>query len=342
MSRRNPNHYGCVTHLKGKRKRPWIVKVTVYDMNGCSRQKPIGYADTKENALILLAQYNQDAWEINRETITINDVFWKWKEVKATDLSKGNQQKLKSAFKWCQPCYGMKYRSIKSYHMQRCIDECPKGYQTKAAIQTLFGHLDRFAFELDIITKMYSQIITIHDAAPETTRTPFTADQITAMWKSADQRPVMIVLVFIYSGFRKMELVNMKTNQVDLKNQTFTGGEKTAAGKNRVVPIHPRILPFITKLVNDGRPYLLHSETGAKYTHANIYTDVWRPAMEILGIKGKTLHETRHTFETMLDNAGGNRKCIDMLMGHVSTGVGNRVYNHKTLDQLRDTIALLK
>ena len=56
----------------------------------------------------------------------------------------------------------------------------------------------------------------------------------------------------------------------------------------------------------------------------------------------KTPHEARHTFETLLDNAGGNRKCIDMLMGHKSTDTGNRVYNHKTLDQLRETIALLK
>uniref|UniRef100_UPI0025A01BB4 tyrosine-type recombinase/integrase n=1 Tax=Faecalibaculum rodentium TaxID=1702221 RepID=UPI0025A01BB4 len=55
----------------------------------------------------------------------------------------------------------------------------------------------------------------------------------------------------------------------------------------------------------------------------------------------KTPHEARHTFETLLDNAGGNRKCIDMLMGHKSKDVGNRVYNHKTLKQLRQTIELL-
>ena len=53
-------------------------------------------------------------------------------------------------------------------------------------------------------------------------------------------------------------------------------------------------------------------------------------------------HECRHTFETMLDNAGANRKCIDMMMGHVSHDIGNRVYNHKTLDQLKENIELLK
>ena len=54
-----------------------------------------------------------------------------------------------------------------------------------------------------------------------------------------------------------------------------------------------------------------------------------------------TPHECRHTFETKLDSAGANRKCIDLLMGHVSKDTGNRVYNHKTLDELKVTVELI-
>ena len=36
-----------------------------------------------------------------------------------------------------------------------------------------------------------------------------------------------------------------------------------------------------------------------------------------------------------------NKKCIDFLMGHASKDVGERVYTHKTLDELRETINLL-
>ena len=42
-----------------------------------------------------------------------------------------------------------------------------------------------------------------------------------------------------------------------------------------------------------------------------------------------------------LDSAGGNRRCIDLLMGHVSKDTGNRVYNHKTLAELQATVELL-
>ena len=55
----------------------------------------------------------------------------------------------------------------------------------------------------------------------------------------------------------------------------------------------------------------------------------------------KTPHEARHTFETNLDNAKETGSGIDLLMGHKSKDVGNRVYNHKTIEQLRETILLL-
>ena len=36
--------------------------------------------------------------------------------------------------------------------------------------------------------------------------------------------------------------------------------------------------------------------------------------------------------------AGANKKCIDLMMGHKSKDVGERVYTHKTIDELRDAI----
>ena len=44
--------------------------------------------------------------------------------------------------------------------MQDCIDNCGYGHATQGAIKTLWGHLDKFAFECDIIDKMYSRFET--------------------------------------------------------------------------------------------------------------------------------------------------------------------------------------
>ena len=54
------------------------------------------------------------------------------------------------------------------------------------------------------------------------------------------------------------------------------------------------------------------------------------------------LYERRLTFESMLDSAGANRKCIDIMMNHVSKDTGNRVYHHKTLEELKTAIELLQ
>ena len=45
---------------------------------------------------------------------------------------------------------------IRLYDARLYCDNCGKGYSTQGSIKTLWLHLDRFAFELDVIQKMYS------------------------------------------------------------------------------------------------------------------------------------------------------------------------------------------
>lgn len=338
MGKRNPNGYGCVTKLSGNRSKPWIVKVTVYDEAGHSRQVPVAYAETEEQGNILLAEYNNNPWNIDRNKVTLVELYNRWAKIKLPKLGTSNQSSLKSAFKHCSKYYGMKYRNIRAYQMQDCIDNCGCGYSTQGAIKNLWGHLDRFAFELDIIDKMYSSLTTA-PPIPDTQRTPFTPEQVNALWEIQSDPWVDTVLIYLYTGFRLTELLGMKTEQVNTKDWYFQGGIKSASGKGRIVPIHNRIKPFVQTLVDQGNLYLF-SINGKKFSQTNYYK-CWNEVMEKIGAD-KTPHEARHTFETNLDNAGGNRKCIDMLMGHKSKDVGNRVYNHKTIEQLRETIELLK
>lgn len=338
MRKRNPNGYGCVTKLKGNRSRPYVVKVTIYDADANAKQTPVGYAETEEQAYILLAQYNNNPWNVKRDKVTLVELYQQWSKVKLPKLGTSLQSSLKSAFRHCSKYYGLKYRSIRAYQMQDCIDNCGCGYSTQGAIKNLWGHLDRFAFELDIIDKMYSTITTA-PPIPDTTRQPFTAEQVAALWKIQSDEWVNTVLIYLYTGFRLTELLNMKTEQVNTQDWSFQGGIKSASGKGRIVPVHTRIRPLVQSLVDQGNKYLFTYQ-GKKISQTQYYT-FWKEVMTKIEAD-KTPHEARHTFETNLDNAGGNRKCIDMLMGHKSKDVGNRVYNHKTIEQLRDTIELLK
>lgn len=337
---RNPNKYGSVVKLSGNRRRPFMVRSGVYgyDDRGYPLFDIIGYTSTREEGNIMLAEYNRDPWDVDKAKITLQGLFDLWKEKKAPKLGDSNRASLFSAFKHCSKLVNIPYKKIRSYQMQDAIDGCGRGYSTQASIKNLWGHLDRFALELDIINRCFSDLLT-SDPVPDTTRERFTDQEIKTIWKHADEPWVDTLLIFIYSGWRITELLTLKKSDVDLNAGTMFGGIKTKAGKQRVVPIHSLIRPYIEQRMAEPGEYLI-SYNGKKCSESK-YREIWKGIMESFGIQ-KTPHEWRHTLESLLDSAKANRKCIDLIMGHKSKDVGNRVYNHKTLDELKTAIELIK
>lgn len=242
-----------------------------------------------------------------------------------------------TAFNYCAPLKDNLYKQIKAYQMQETIDTCGKSYATQGVIKNLWVHLDKFALELDIITRRYSDLLTTAPV-PETSRRPFSKEEIQRVWEHQSEPWVDTVLILIYSGWRISELLALRPEDIDLEAGTMKGGTKTKAGKNRIVPIHPKIRGFIERRLADDPPRLV-SLDGQPIPDSK-YRFFWANIMDMLEMK-HTPHECRHTFETLLDSAGANRKCIDLLMGHVSKDIGNRVYNHKTLEELKAAIELL-
>lgn len=349
---KNPNGYGSVSKLSGNRRKPfWVRKTIGWNEKGHPIYETIGYCKTREEGNMLLADYNRNPWDVDRVKITLQELFDLWIEKKSAKLGKSNLSSLKSAYKHINKLSGMKYKDIRSYHMQDCIDGCGCGYSTQGAIKNLWGHLDRFALELDVITRMYSELLT-SDPIPATSRDRFSDEEIQKLWKMYDEvqegktfpeelhaEYMDIVLIFLYSGFRIAELFKIKAEDVDLEQMTFKGGIKTKAGKDRIVPIHPLIKPIVKKYMSEGGKYFL-TVNGRHLNQSTYREQYWKPVMEYLKMK-HTPHECRHTFESVLDSKGANRKCIDLMMGHVSKDVGNRVYNHKTLKELKEAIELL-
>ena len=336
---RNPNGFGTVAKLSGNRRNPYVARKTKgFNEKGHPIYKTVGYYATREEGMIALAIYNNDPWDIDRAKTTFADLYELWKERKAVKLGKSNRQSLFAAYKHCAPLHNMKYKSIKSYHMQDCIDDCGCGYSTQGAIKSLFRHLDKFALELDITTRRYSELIT-SAPVPETNKSPFTYEEIKRIWSIAEFPWVDSILVFLYTGFRISELLDLKISNVDLEQATIRGGTKTRAGKDRIVPIHSRILPIIQKRVSSGGEYLFGDNVSKVSTTQ--YYKYWNEIMQTLNIK-HTPHECRHTFRSHLDSAGANKRCIDLIMGHKSKDVGERVYTHKTVQELKDAIELLE
>jgi integrase len=335
---KNPNGYGSVVKLSGNRRNPFAVrKTTGWNEKGHPIYETIGYYPTREAGMIALAEYNKSPWDIDAEKVTLESLFEQFKEKKMNKMGKSTVGSLNAAYKHTKSMWNMKYKEIKSFHMQDVIDNCGCGYSTQWAIKNLFGHLDKFALEIDVINKSYAQLTTA-EPIPETSKMPFTDKEVKAVWKIKDQEWVDSVLVFLYTGFRISELLAIKTANVDLVAGTIQGGTKTKAGKDRIIPIHSKIFDIVKKKVEEGNEYLF-SYNGKKMSSSQYYV-YWNAIMEQLGIE-KTPHECRHTFRSRLDSAGANKVCIDLMMGHKSKEVGERVYTHKKLEELKTAIELI-
>ena len=335
---KHPNGYGTVVKLSGNRRNPYAVRKTVgFDEKYHPIYLPIGYTQTKEQGLILLAQYNNDAWDINKDKITFEELYKLWIEKKYSKLGKSNQRALKYASNHCESLFKMKYKKIKSFMMQDIIDNCGKGYATQAAIKSLLGHLDDFAMEMDIISKSYASLIT-SDPVPDTSGFKFSDEEVEKVWEIQEMEWVDSVLTFLYTGFRISELLNLLTENVNLEERTIKGGTKTKAGKDRIVPIHSKIFNIIKNRVDEGNKYLFSNKK--RHCSVDKYYRVWSAIMTELKMQ-YTPQECRHTFRSKLDSAGANKKCIDLMMGHKSKEVGERVYTHKTIEELRQAIELI-
>ena len=61
-------------------------------------------------------------------------------------------------------------------------------------------------------------------------------------WEMQDEPWVDSALAFLYTGFRISELLVLKTADVSIDTNTIKGGTKTKVEKDRIVPIHSRIV----------------------------------------------------------------------------------------------------
>ncbi len=158
---KNPNGYGSVVKLSGNRRRPYAVRKTVgFNEKGYPIYLCLGYTESREEGMIMLAKYNSDPYSIDDRNITAEELFKKWYSARKKNMSGAMQGAMKAAWNHCGAVYQISYRKLNSYHIQECIDNCKRGYGTKNHILNLFRHLDKFALELDVITRERCLLVT--------------------------------------------------------------------------------------------------------------------------------------------------------------------------------------
>lgn len=334
---KNPNGYGSVFKLSGNRRRPYCARVTAgWTDEGKQQYNIIGYFEERSEAMIALAQYNNDPYDLDNNKITFAEVYEKWAAEKFSKISDSNIRGYKTSFNKCTRLHDMKFKQIRKMHMQRVINENEHlSFQVRSKLKTLFIQLYKFANENDITEKNYAQFVDAGEMTTKLKRIPFSEAEIELLWNNIDKPYVDSILIMIYSGMRVGELLTIKCSNIDIEKRIMNGGIKTKAGINRAIPIHKKLMPLIESKLN--QEYLVISPTGKKMSYNNYIQRQFTPLMESLGMQHLP-HDCRHTTATMLDNSGANPVTVKKILGHASQDITERVYTHKTYAQLVETI----
>lgn len=251
--------YGAIYKLSGKRRNPFIVRKTIgWSEEGKQLYQIIGYYGSRALAIQALAEFNANPYDINVSKISFAEVFEKWSTRKFDKISKSNVNGYNAAYKIAESLHDMKFVDIKTDHLQDVIDECELGHGSLRKIKVLFNQLFKYAMEYDIVNKDYAKYIDIGEDESESTRSPFTPEEIEMLWDNVERMDFIdTILIMIYTDLRPGELLLIKTADIDIENRTMCGGVKTNAGKNRIIPINKRILPFIQRRVSEGYEFLI-------------------------------------------------------------------------------------
>ena len=294
--------------------------------------------------------------------MTFEELYKEWSEYYFATLSGvSSVRTIMSAYRYMHLIYKMKVRDIRVRHLEGCLEDTyiisdrgkDKGKKrnasacVKARMKSVFNLMFDYAVRYDIVKTNYARNFEVSKEIKEKKKrekksvTIFSNVELMTLWDNVDKYSfVDMILIGIYSGWRPQELAILKVRDVDLDGDTFFGGLKTDAGKNRIVPIHPLIRNLVNRRYEEAMEleseYLFNDSEGQRGTVMTYdkYRHRFEKIMKRLDMKHRP-HETRHTFSTLAKAYDMKDNVRKLIMGHAIIDFTDRVYTHPMLEELR-------
>lgn len=358
---------GGICKLSGKRRKPYEVKVFI------GRQyKSMGTFATESEAALFLQNLDIENLS-NRTNWTLKQFYDIWTESKHYNkLSKSAVQAYSAAWSRLSVLENEKMRNLKTSDFQHIVDNAvkkkryktrtaeevrkmsdkerqryydlvsqpdePLGFDGKKDIKELAGFLCELAMKDDVLNKNYASMIELENEDTKVQKLNFTAEQISIITQHDYMTAAKITLIFLYTGMRAAELLEMKKAAVDLQAMTMTGGSKTEAGRNRTIPIHRNIVKYVEFFL-DSAPDCDHliTENGKPVSYEKFTRRMFYPMLDELGITRQdadgnnilTLHRTRHTWVQMAIEGGMTPEALQKIAGHAKYETSVNKYGDK-------------
>ncbi len=146
-----------------------------------------------------------------------------------------------------------------------------------------------------------------------------------------------LVLMALYTGTRRMELLKLAWADVNLQQRLITIRE-SKSGESRVIPMHSVVYDTLRKLLNESTtPMYFRASPGS---HLTEIPHSWEQFLKKAGVVDFHWHDFRHTFASRLVMAGANLLEVKKLLGHHDLKMTER-YAHLSPEYLKQTIQLL-
>lgn len=268
--------------------------------------------------------------------LTFSDVYEKWSERKYPELSKNRVEQYKSIYQMLEQFHSVPFSDLRTLHIQDYFDK--RTDISSASLihyKALFNQMYKYAVKHEIVSKNYAEHVEIKRTEKTAPHSIFTEEEIWTLWDNSEDKDVQLILILIYSGMRITELLQMYRENVFLDDRYMIGGIKTEAGKDRIIPISKKILPFIEDLYDKDAEFLVQKKNKGKsaaYTYHGFRHSIWKPVMGRFKMK-HSIHDTRHTTISLMDAAGVNKTAIKRIVGHKNADV-TESYTHKSIADL--------
>mgnify|MGYP002525300111 CR=1 FL=1 len=311
---KNANGYGTVIKLQGNRRKPYACRKTVGKTEkGYPKYKYISYHKTKREALNALREYNADPYNLNQKTFA--EIYELWFEHQNYSDRVGN--KYKNAFKRCEPLHKLAMSELTLPRVQAFFDSLEATAVNVAICKTLLKGMIDYSIKRGLLPVSAKSIMELVEAVPrkETTsskREAFTKAEIEELWKNKDDKYTKLILFYIYTGLRFSELsiAEWHEDYLDLKKS------KTKAGI-RLVPLSDKAKSLLPLPELPGHR-VFYDAIKYRYNHMP--------------------HDTRHTFISLMTEAGVDSRLLKKIVGHATDDVTEAVYTHISMEAMLEAI----
>lgn len=339
-----------------KRGSTWYAQVTIGEKPVIRKGKPAsqliratkGGFKKKSDALAYCSQLKKEATrsrKAEKPKLTVQQIYDAWLPTHEAKVGKSTMDCYRAAWKYFTPLYDMAFSEVDLDDLQECLDDCVKGKRTKENMKALAGLLMKYALPRHQTDMNYAEFL--HTGNDEKgTRPAFTNEQIKKIDEQIGITPhAEDVLCLIYTGFRPTELFSLTKS--DYKDGVLYGGIKTEAGKNRAVPVSPKIATYIATRLQSDCNYLFPKDDGTQMSARYFRDTYFYPVLAAAGIQSVPTkdspavyvpYSTRHTFANLLKNVPGSDKDKAGLMGHEDYSTTKRLYQSAELEAFKKII----